>query len=102
MNKAVVSMLASAPQALGKDPQLVASMIQGAMAGVSRRLLESTSPEKQYKPLSEELVLMMRVYLTLALSASPIESLFGSQSLRGLNGGGPARGEQRGKARCQN
>lgn len=63
VNKAVVSMLASAPQPLGKDSQLVASVIQGAMAGVSRRLLESTSPEKQYKPLSEELVLMMRAYL---------------------------------------
>ena len=63
VNKAIRSMLASAPQPLGKDPQLVASMIQGAMGGVSRRLLESPSPEKQYQPLSEELVLMIRAYL---------------------------------------
>jgi AcrR family transcriptional regulator len=63
VNKALVAMLATAPQTLEKDPQLVASMIQGAMAGVSRRLLESPSPEEQYKPLSEELVLMMRAYL---------------------------------------
>lgn len=63
VNKAILSMLASAPQPLGKDPQLVASMIQGAMGGVSRRLLESPSPEKQYQPLSEELVLMIRAYL---------------------------------------
>ena len=63
VNKAILSMLATAPQPLGKDPQLVASMIQGAMGGVSRRLLESPSPEKQYQPLSEELVLMIRAYL---------------------------------------
>jgi AcrR family transcriptional regulator len=63
VNKAILSMLATAPQPLGKDPQLVASMIQGAMGGVSRRLLESPSPEKQYHPLSEELVLMIRAYL---------------------------------------
>jgi AcrR family transcriptional regulator len=63
VNKAMVSMLATAPQTLGKDPQLVASMIQGSMAGMSRRLLESASPEKEYKALSEELVFMMRVYL---------------------------------------
>ncbi|HSY73292.1 MAG TPA: TetR/AcrR family transcriptional regulator, partial [Alloacidobacterium sp.] len=44
VNKAILSMLATAPQPLGKDPQLVASMIQGAMGGVSRRLLESPSP----------------------------------------------------------
>lgn len=63
VNKAILSMLATAPQPLGKDPQLVASMIQGAMGGVSRRLLESPSPEKQYQPFSEELVLMIRAYL---------------------------------------
>lgn len=63
VNKAILSMLATAPQPLGKDPQLVASMIQGAMGGVSRRLLESPSPEKQYQPLNEELVLMIRAYL---------------------------------------
>ena len=42
--KAIVDMLATAREPLTKDPQLVASMLQGAMAGVSRRLLESDAP----------------------------------------------------------
>jgi AcrR family transcriptional regulator len=63
VNRAVVSLLASAPQPLRKNPQLVASMIQGAMAGVSRRLLESASPERQYQALSEELVVMIKAYV---------------------------------------
>ena len=43
-NKAIVEMLATAREPLAKDPQLVASILQGAMAGVSRRLLESEAP----------------------------------------------------------
>jgi AcrR family transcriptional regulator len=57
VNTAILSVLATAREPLRKDPQLVASLIQGAMAGVSRRLLESASPEKQYQPLRDELAL---------------------------------------------
>ena len=53
VNTAIVSVLATAREPLRKDPQLVASLIQGAMAGVSRRLLESACPEKQYQPLRQ-------------------------------------------------
>ena len=63
VNTAILSVLATAREPLRKDPQLVASLIQGAMAGVSRRLLESASPEKQYRPLKQELGLMMRAYI---------------------------------------
>src|SRR6202044_3137977 len=45
-NKAIVAMLKTSSEQLTTDPQLVASMLQGAMAGVSRRLLESGAPEK--------------------------------------------------------
>jgi hypothetical protein len=38
-------------------------MLQGAMAGVSRRLLESDAPEKQFAALREELVLLACAYL---------------------------------------
>ena len=57
-NKAIVEMLATAREPLTKDPQLVASMLQGAMAGVSRRLLESDAPEKQFEALRQELIFL--------------------------------------------
>src|SRR6266436_6765735 len=42
VNKAVVQMLSTACDPLTKDVQLIASILQGAMAGVSWRLIEST------------------------------------------------------------
>lgn len=62
-NKAIVGMLATARDPLTKDPQLVATMLQGAMAGVSRRLLESTAPEKQFDAMRQELVFFACAYL---------------------------------------
>jgi AcrR family transcriptional regulator len=62
-NTAIVGMLASACDPLTADPQLAASMLQGAMVGVSRRLLESPSPEKQFEPLLQELVFLACAYL---------------------------------------
>jgi len=62
-NKAVVGMLATTCDILTKDPQLVASMLQSAMAGVSRRLLESAEPAKQVEALREELIFFVCAYL---------------------------------------
>lgn len=62
-NKAIVGMLATACPPLTRDPQLVASMLQGTMAGVSRRLLESSAPEKQFEPLRQELIFFASAYL---------------------------------------
>jgi AcrR family transcriptional regulator len=62
-NGAIAAMLASSREPMTKDPQLVASMLQGAMAGVSRRLLESDAPEKQFAALRDELVLLACAYL---------------------------------------
>jgi AcrR family transcriptional regulator len=62
-NGAIAAMLASSCEPMTRDPQLVASMLQGAMAGVSRRLLESDAPEKQFAALREELVLLACAYL---------------------------------------
>jgi hypothetical protein len=63
INKAVIKMLASAPGPLTTDPELVASVLQRAMAGVSRRLLKSTDPEKQFEELGRELISMACAYL---------------------------------------
>jgi AcrR family transcriptional regulator len=62
-NKAIVEMLASAREPVMTNPQLVASMLQGAMVGVSRRLLESGSPEKQFETLRQELIFFVCAYL---------------------------------------
>lgn len=62
-NHAIVSMLASACEPVTRDPQLMASMLQGAMAGVSRRLLESGAPEKEFEAFRQELILLASAYL---------------------------------------
>ena len=70
VNKAIVEMLASAREPLTKDPQLLASMLQAAMSGVSRRLLESAAPEKEFDALHQELIFFVSAYLG-ACSARP-------------------------------
>jgi AcrR family transcriptional regulator len=62
-NKAIVRMLASACEPLTTDPQLVASMLQGAMVGISRRILESGAPEMQFETLGRELIFAACAYL---------------------------------------
>lgn len=62
VNKAIAAMLKTSCQPLGKDPQLIASIVQGAMAGVSRRLLESDNPEKQFEIFRQELVFLVSAY----------------------------------------
>ncbi len=62
-NKAIVRMLQSASDPLTTDPQLVASLLQGAMAGVSRTILESGAAEKQLDTLRRELISMTCAYL---------------------------------------
>jgi hypothetical protein len=62
-NKAIVRMLETAREPLATDPQLVASTLQAAMFGVSRTLLESSSPEKRLEPARAELIRMACAYL---------------------------------------
>jgi AcrR family transcriptional regulator len=62
-NKAIVEMLRTTSEQLTTDPQLVASMLQGAMVGVSRKILESGAPEKQLDALRPELVFFACTYL---------------------------------------
>ncbi len=72
-NKAIVAMLESAREPLTKDPQLVASMLQGAMGGVSRRLLESGAPEKLFESLRRELVSLVTAYLEVSSSPALVQ-----------------------------
>jgi AcrR family transcriptional regulator len=62
-SEAIVAMLKTAPKPLTKDPQIVASMLMATMAGVSRRMLESGAPEKQFDDLRRELIVLACAYL---------------------------------------
>src|ERR1700742_1333178 len=61
-NHAIAAMFASAPHP-PPDPELAATMLQGALAGVSRRLLESPAPEKQLPSIRGEMIRMATAYL---------------------------------------
>jgi AcrR family transcriptional regulator len=63
LTKAIVGMLATASEPLATEPQVVASMLQDAMFGVSRRMLESGAPQKQFDTLCRELIIMACAYL---------------------------------------
>lgn len=61
---AMVRMLTSTCEQSGTgDPLLIATMLQGMMAGVSRRLLETESPEKHVDAWREELIFFAQAYL---------------------------------------
>ena len=62
-NRSIVALLATASNKLTTDPELVAAMLQATMAGVSRRLLESSSPEADYETLRNELAFLASSYL---------------------------------------
>jgi AcrR family transcriptional regulator len=62
-NQAIAGMLKTAREPLASDAQLIASMLQGVMAGVSRRLLESAAPEKQFDTLRRETIFLACAYL---------------------------------------
>jgi AcrR family transcriptional regulator len=62
-HEAIVGMLATAREALMTDPQLVASILQGMIVGVSRRMLESGAQVKQFDSLLRELIVVACAYL---------------------------------------
>ena len=69
--KAIVRMLATAPGEFTVDLQVIASMLQGTMAGVSRAILESDAPEEQLNFLRQELIVMSCAYLAACAAAIP-------------------------------
>jgi AcrR family transcriptional regulator len=75
-NRAIVGLLASAPEPLIKDPQVVASMLQSTMFGVSQRLLESSTPERELNILREELTYLVNAYLEACSAAANIPQTF--------------------------
>jgi AcrR family transcriptional regulator len=62
-SKAIVEMLMTADEPLVKNPEVVAEMLYGTMAGVSRSVLEADHPREQLELLRHELVDIARAYL---------------------------------------
>jgi AcrR family transcriptional regulator len=61
--KALTSVLATAPERLAIDLELAGFMVQGAMTGVSRRMLEAHVSTKEHERLREELAAMLCAYV---------------------------------------
>lgn len=72
-NKAIVDMLETAGESLATDVKLAASMVQAAMVGVSRGLLESDAPEKRFEAVRRELVFFVCTYLEAASKRARLE-----------------------------
>jgi AcrR family transcriptional regulator len=71
--KELVALFETAPELLTKEPELIASMLQSMLNGVSRRLLESSAPEKNFPAMLQELLFLAEVYVQ-ACTASPSRS----------------------------
>ncbi len=63
IHQSILALIQTLPQPLTTDATLVASMIQGVMNGVSRRLLESPAPEQHLPALKRELIFLASTYL---------------------------------------
>lgn len=63
MHGTICDLLSSSHEKL-QDPALVTTILQGMMAGVSRKLLESAEPEQQFEVIQRELVRAVTAYLT--------------------------------------
>jgi len=63
VNDAIVELLRSSPEVLATDLRLMATVLQSTIAGVKRQLLESDTPEAEFKVMQRELVLVVRNYV---------------------------------------
>ena len=62
--RAIAAMLETAPEGLTTEPEIAACMLEGAMAGVSRRMLETGTFEKQrIEAMRGEAILLAQAYL---------------------------------------
>lgn len=68
---AVAALFATAREGLTRDPAVVASVVTAALNGISRRILESKSPEREAEILRGELVALVHAYLR-TCAASPL------------------------------
>ncbi len=70
LKREIVAMLKTAREPLTTDPDLMAEMLQGVMAGVSRKLLEAANPAAEFERMQRELVVMTNAYLKVCAGGS--------------------------------
>jgi AcrR family transcriptional regulator len=70
VHRAIVTMLETAQDAPAGNAALMASMLQAAMTGVSRRLLESAAAERELERLRSEAVFLARSYVRACAAGS--------------------------------
>ncbi|QOY86712.1 TetR/AcrR family transcriptional regulator [Paludibaculum fermentans] len=74
IDHAIVGMLSTACDSPGADPQLIADTLQGAMTGVTRRLLEAGASEKQFEAMKHELIFLACAYLDASSTRATVHS----------------------------
>lgn len=67
--QSVAALVRSAQESLAKDPTVVASVVLAALNGISRRILESPSPEQTMESLRDELLVLVHGYLSTCVVA---------------------------------
>jgi len=72
VHKEIVALLRTAPEPLTKEPEMLASMLQSMMNGVSRRVLESPAPEKHFAEMHQELLFLTRTYLAASVAEAEL------------------------------
>jgi AcrR family transcriptional regulator len=61
--RAFIDVIQHAPEQLSISAQLAAFMLQSAMTGLSRRMLEAKLPASEHEPLIVELIAMLTAYV---------------------------------------
>lgn len=67
--QSVAALIASAQEPLAKAPAVIASVVLAALNGISRRILESPSPEQAMESLRGELIALVHGYLSTCVAA---------------------------------
>jgi AcrR family transcriptional regulator len=70
---AVASMLSTAPAELTTEPMVLAELLQGVLAGTSRRLIESPAPHKLLDSYRAELIRLASSYLAASAISKPAQ-----------------------------
>ena len=69
--RSIAALFATAKEGLAKDPEIVASVVTAALNGISRKVLESKTPEREMDILRDELLVLVHAYLR-TCAASPL------------------------------
>ena len=68
---AISAMLATAPAPLTTEPMRLAELLQGAMTGIVRRLIESSAPHRLHDSYRAEMIRLASAYLAASTRPAP-------------------------------